>query len=162
MLIYLCIAVVKLPQLASATVLWEKEESLNKVITHRGHGSRESTSLGPEGRPLRVTLEEVTVSSGRALRLGWTRRPRRGLGLAGRARHRGSALQTGALGTWGLPAAAPRLLCMASKGPDSKAQPGTQAPASPPEQGSPAGQSHGKSKATEASMFNSLKWVPQT
>lgn len=80
---------------------------------------------GPEGRPLRVTLEEVTVSSGRALRLGWTRRPRRGLGLAGRARHRGSALQTGALGTWGLPAAAPRLLCMASKGSDSKAQPGT-------------------------------------
>lgn len=35
----------KLPQLASATVLWEKKESLNKVIIHRGHGSRESTRL---------------------------------------------------------------------------------------------------------------------
>lgn len=36
---------VKLPQLASATVLWEKNESLNKLIKHRGHGSRESTRL---------------------------------------------------------------------------------------------------------------------
>lgn len=101
---------------------------------------------GLEGQPLRVTLEEATVSSGQAPRLGWTRRQRRGAGLAGRARHRGSTLWTGALGTWGPPAAAPHLLCMASEGPDSKAQLGTRAPASPPEQDSPVGQSHGKLK----------------
>lgn len=70
--------------------------------------------------------------------------PRRGAGGAGR--HRGSALRTGALGTWGPPTAAPHLLCMASEGPDSKAQLGTRAPVSPPEQDSPVGQSHGKLK----------------
>ena len=43
------------------------------------------------------------------------------------------------MGTWGPPAAAPCLLCMASEGPESKVQPGTQAPASPLEQDSPAG-----------------------